>query len=61
MYGIATFFKKSATLEVLHEVAILICIDHLKKLHDDKKTRFKDLLEMEIPSWMVNELLDKCS
>lgn len=43
-----------ATFEDLHEYHIFIYIDHLKHFHDDTEIQFKDLLEMGVPSWVID-------
>ena len=33
---------------------LLIYVQHLNVLHKDFKTRFEDILTMEIPQWIIN-------
>ena len=47
-------FPNFATFEELHDEEIEIYFDHLTGLYDDIKIRFKNLLEMEIPNWVVD-------
>ena len=37
---------------------LLIYVQHLNVLHKDFKTRFEDILTMEIPQWIINPYCD---
>ncbi|GBP21522.1 SCAN domain-containing protein 3 [Eumeta japonica] len=67
-YNISLLIAKSGKLHTIGEQLILPaveeveCIDedihtysqHLSALHDDFKTRFEDILTMDIPPWIIN-------